>query len=299
MNILCEQESNSILRIISRSCVLLFIFGALCGLTQAQSTDPAHPTLITSKVVEGKANEGGATYYYRFNAKQGSVTIMLKARTNNYSTQFEADLVNSAGVDLGDIYVSAGDVAASATKTYTFDSDQPVTIVVKLLKDETVKLLQQYRIVLSGAVDFGGQGGGNKNNPSPGLPDLKVVDVKISGPGGNTATVYVQNVCSGYVNPSHIRVQMIIYKGPSKSSGADLYTYRELQAWPTTPTNTGSMGVFALTSLDKIKSYKGRYIRVDVDPDNKVAETIETNNWWETGAAPFPDPSNHCTPKSQ
>jgi hypothetical protein len=142
MNITCEQKSNSIRRIISRSCVLLFIFGALCGLTQAQSQDPTHPTLITSKIIEGKANEGGATYYYRFNAKQGSVTIMLRGRTNNYSTQFEADLVNSAGVDLGDIYVSAGDVAASATKTYSFNSDQPVTIVVKLLKDDTVKLQQ-------------------------------------------------------------------------------------------------------------------------------------------------------------
>src|SRR3954469_20097235 len=291
-----EQNTKSILRRMSGSCVLLLVFMALCGVSRAQSQDPANPTPITSNIVEGKANESGATYYYRFKAKQGSVTIMLRGRTNNYSTQFEADLVNSAGVDLGDIYVSAGDTAASASKTYTFDTEQPVTIVVKLLKDDNVKL-QQYRIVLSGAVDLGGQVGGNKNN-STGLPDLKVVDVKISGPGGNTATVYVQNVCSGYVNPSHIRVQMTIYKGPSKSSGVDIYTYGELQAWPTTPTNTGSMGVFALTSLDKIKSYKGRYIRVDVDPDNKVAETIETNNWWETGAAPFPDPSNHCTPKS-
>jgi hypothetical protein len=152
--------------------------------------------------------------------------------------------------------------------------------------------------VLSGAVDFGEQGGGNNNNAPAGLPDLKVVDVKISGPNGNTATVYVQNVCSGYVMPSHIRVKLTIFKGAAKTSGADLYTYGVLQPWPTTPKDTGSMGVFALTHLDKFTSYKGRYIRVDVDPDNKVAETIETNNWWETGAAPFPDPSNHCSPKS-
>jgi hypothetical protein len=297
MNITCEQESNPILRLVSRSCTLLFIFGALCGMTRAQSQDPANPTPITSQIVEGKANEGGATYYYRFKAKQGSVTVTLKGRTNNYSTQFEADLVNTAGVDLGDIYVSAGDTAASASKTFTFDSPQSVTIVVKLLPDEHVQL-QQYRIVLSGAVDFGGQGGGSKNSPSPGLPDLKVVDVKISGPGGNTATVYVQNVCSAYVIPSHIRVKMTIFKGANKASGPDLYTYTVLEPWPTTPKDTGSKGVLALTSLSKIKSYTGRYIRVDVDPDNTVAETIETNNWWETGAAPFPDPSNHCSPKS-
>lgn len=297
MNIMCEQESNSILRVVGRACTLLFIFGALCGLTQAQSQDPANPTPITSNAVEGKAKEAGATYYYRFKAKKGNVTITLKGQTNNYSTQFEADLVNSAGADLGDIYVSAGDTAASASKTFTFDNEQSVTIVVKLLKDDNVKW-QWYRIVLSGAVDVGGQGGGNKPNPSPGLPDLKVVDVKISGPGENTATVYVQNVCGGYVIPSHIRVKLTIFKGADKASGADLYTYGELQGWSTTPKDTGSKGVFALTSLFKIKSYHDRYIRVDVDPDNTVAETIETNNWWETGAAPFPDPSNHCSAKS-
>jgi hypothetical protein len=270
---------------------------ALCGLTSAQSQDPANPTPITSNKVQGFANKAGATYYYRFKAKKGSVTVTLKGWTNNYSTQFEADLLSSDGTDLDDIYVSASDTPSSASKDFSFDSEQPVTIVVKLLKDENVSS-KNYIITLAGAVDLGGQGGGNKPNPSPGLPDLKVIDVKISGSGGNIATVYVQNVCSAYVIPSHIRVKMTIFKGANKSSGVDLYTYGVLQAWSITPKDTGSKGVFALTSLDKIKSYNGRYIRVDVDPDNTVAETIETNNWWETGAAPFPDPSDHCNPKS-
>jgi hypothetical protein len=291
-----EQNTKFIRRAVSRSLTLLCILMALCGLTIAQSQDPANPTPITSNYVEGKAHEAGATYYYRFKAKPGTVKITLKGRTNNYATQFEADLISSSGADLGKIYVSASDTASSASKDFSFDSAQPVTIVVKLLPDEHVKL-QQYSIRLLGAVDVGGQVSGNKNNPSPGLPDLKVVDVKISGPGGNTATVYVQNVCSGYVLPYRIKVKLTVFKGAAKSSGADLYKYVVLEAWSTTPKDTGSKGVFVLSS-DKIKSYNGRYIRVDVDPDNTVAETIDTNNWWETGAAPFPDPSNSCNPKS-
>jgi hypothetical protein len=292
-----EQNTKSFLRAINRSCILLFILVALCGLTSAQSQDPANPTPITSNKVQGFANNAGATYYYRFKAKKGSVTVTLKGWTNNYSTQFEADLLSSDGTDLDDIYVSASDTPSSASKDFSFDSEQLVTIVVKLLKDENVSS-KNYIITLAGAVDLGGQGGGNKNTPpAPGLPDLKVVDVKISGPGGNTATVFVQNVCSGYVLPYRIRVKLTVFKGADKSSGVELYQERALEAWSTNPKDTGSKGAFVLSST-KIKSYHGRYIRVDVDPDNKVGETIKSNNWWETGAAPFADPSDHCNPKS-
>jgi hypothetical protein len=270
---------------------------ALCGLTRAQSTDPANPTPITSAKVQGLAGAGGARYYYRFKAQKGKVRVTFQYWTNDSAMQFEAHLLNSDGKDLGAVYVSGDGTPKSAIKYYSFDGEQPVTIFVMMSQGKALAS-QKYLITLSGAVDFGGQGGGNKPNPSPGLPDLKVVNVKISGPGGNTATVYVQNVCSAYVIPSHIRVKMTIFKGANKSSGADIYTYGVLQAGSTTPKDTGSKGVFTLTSFDKIKSYNGRYIRVDVDPDNTVAETIETNNWWETGAAPFPDPSDHCNPKS-
>ena len=50
-----EPNTKSILRAIGRSCTLLFILMALCGLTSAQSTDPANPTPITSNKVEGQA----------------------------------------------------------------------------------------------------------------------------------------------------------------------------------------------------------------------------------------------------
>ena len=43
-------------------------------------------------------------------------------------------------------------------------------------------------------------------------------------------------------------------------------------------------------------TFSGRYVRVEVDETNKIKEAVETNNWWETGAAPFPDPVNSCDP---
>jgi hypothetical protein len=292
-SVMFEQNTKSILRAISRSCALLFIVMALCGLTSAQSTDPANPTPITSNKVQGFASKAGATYYYRFKAKPGSVTVTLKGWTNNYATQFEADLLSSDGTDLGDIYVSASDTPSSKSKDFSFDSDQPVTIVVKLLKDENVSS-KNYIITLAGAVDLGGQGGGN--NPSPDLPDLKVTDVKIGGIGGDTATVFVSNVCNGNVLTKTIRIRIIIYKGADKNSGE---AHRmENDFLPALAANTSSTQPFSLGPPSGIKSFNGRYIRVEVDPDNQIKETIETNNWWETGAAPFPDGSDHCNPKS-
>ncbi|MDX6558696.1 MAG: hypothetical protein QOF72_1745, partial [Blastocatellia bacterium] len=148
-----EQNTKSIQRAISTSFTLLFILVALCALAKAQSQDPANPTPITTKKVEGKASGAGATYYYRFQAKKGNVQVTLAGQTNNYSTQFEADLINSSGADLGKIYVSASDQPNHTLKVFSFDSDQSVTIVVKLTKDDSLKW-QYYSITLSGAVEL-------------------------------------------------------------------------------------------------------------------------------------------------
>jgi len=63
-------------------------------------------------------------------AKTGSVKVTLVGQTNNYSTQFEADLINSSGADLGKIYVSASDQRNHTLKVFSSDRDQPVNIVV-------------------------------------------------------------------------------------------------------------------------------------------------------------------------
>jgi hypothetical protein len=294
--IMFKQHTKSIRRVVSASCSLLCILMALCGQTRAQSTDPANPTPITSSTVSGQAKSGGATYYYRFNAQQGSVKITLTGQTDNYSTQFEADVVNMAGTDLGDIYVSASDTAQSSSQNFSFDSAQPVNIVVKLSKDKSLAW-QKYIITLSGAVSFGNSGGGNKGNSSASLPDLKVIDVQIGGNGGNKATVIISNECNGDVPASSsIRIKMAIYKDADKKSGVDYYLYGNLAP---IAANTNSKSIFVLSSSDKVKSFNGRYLRVDVDPDNTIKEVVESNNWWETGAAPFPERSGYCTSKPQ
>src|SRR5205823_2279573 len=116
----------------------------------------------------------------------------------------------------------------------------------------------------------------------------------ISGPDGNTATVFVSNVCNGNVSKT-IRIQMNIHGGADKTSKGGLYISDNM---PPLAGNKSSTYVFVLSHNDTVTRCKGRYLRVDVDSDNTIKEAIETNNWWETGAAPFPDPSNSCKPKT-
>ncbi|PYS46753.1 MAG: hypothetical protein DMF68_18165 [Acidobacteria bacterium] len=293
-----KQKTQSVLRVFSASCSLLFILTALCGLTRAQSTDPTNPTPITSGTSSGQAGPAGATYYYRFNAAQGSVKITLKGQTNNYSTQFEADVLNMDGTDLGDIYVSAGDAAKSESKDFSFANAQPVNIVVKLTKDSTLKW-QKYSITLSGAVGVGnsGGGGGNKDNTSPSLPDLKVTDVQIHGNNGNRLTITISNSCNGDVPASSlIRLQLFVYENADKKKIDLIFAVDQAPL----AGNTSSTYILDLSQFNySLKSFDHKYLRVEVDPGNKIKEASESNNWWETGAAPFPEKNGYCNPKSQ
>jgi hypothetical protein len=101
-------------------------------------------------------------------------------------------------------------------------------------------------------------------------------------------------VCNGGVQAKTIRVKMTIYKGADKSSGEDFDMYSNLA--PLAGNQSSSLNF--VDPVGRVKNYHLRYIRVEVDSDNTIKETIETNNWWETGAAPFPEPSNSCNPKS-
>ena len=67
--------------------------------------------------------------------------------------------------------MNAGDTAESASKDFSFDSDQPVTIVVKLLKDDTLKW-QKYSIMLSGAVELAAND--DQDTSSQTAPDLVI-----------------------------------------------------------------------------------------------------------------------------
>jgi hypothetical protein len=122
---------------------------------------------------------------------------------------------------------------------------------------------------------------------APPLPDLVIIKVEIIK---GAASVTVFNKCLGRADPT--RLVVTIYKGNNNKSGFESSLSADV------PSLTGNTGVKLVVDPMKYstltKSLTGRYIRVEVDDTNKLKETVDTNNWWETGAAPFPDSANSC-----
>lgn len=278
-----KQITKSALRAFSMSCMLLFILIALCALTLAQSQDPSNPTPITSSMVEGESGPGGATYYYRFKAQKGSVTITLKGQTNNYSTQFEADLLNTNNEDLGKIYVSADDTAKSESKSFNFESAQDVTIVVKLLKDDSLKW-QKYSLTFSGAVGFGGSGagGGEPSGSTRGLPDLVFGKVEYEEGGQGLTPGYhkakasfcVKNAGTAKAGPFQVR--LTIHSGDDQHSGlVGEPTYANFN--PMSP-GTEVCSSISLEGPNPIFIGKSRLLWIDPGNVGMVKESNEDNN---------------------
>lgn len=120
------------------------------------------------------------------------------------------------------------------------------------------------------------------------LPDLVIQSVELNN---TKATVTVFNKCNGRSDAA--KLEMLLYLGPKKSGGGGGVSTDV----PPLVGNTGAKIVIDLNvSKISIPSFNGRYLRLDIDPSNKIKEAVETNNWWETGAAPFPDPVNSCNP---
>ena len=122
------------------------------------------------------------------------------------------------------------------------------------------------------------------------LPDLIIQNVEIVG---NTATVHVFNRCTGNGGPA--KVDMTIYKGADKKSGWESRLSADL---PPLMGNSKAAVVIELKSYPSVSTttFSGRYVRVEVDLTNQIKEAVESNNWWETGAGPFPDAGNSCSP---
>jgi len=302
-----KRSTKSILRAAGCSYVMLLVIVAFSGVISAQSQDPANPTPITSNTVEGQAGAEGATYYYSYKAPKGSVTITLKGLTNYYATIFDLELRDASGKSLGKIYFSAEDTAKSEAKTFSFASAQTVTLIVTLLKDKTLKW-QKYTITLSAAK--AGQKTGSatnvgssstdkripqtpsnkKPNPEPvaqaPLPDLVIGEVKVTA---DKVMVTVRNKCAGKASASRLRMQ--VFESATKEVAVGPVPEIDV------PPVAGNASTVVTFPLDPpVKSFIGRYIRLDIDLFDKIKETVETNNWWETGAAPFPDPVNSCNP---
>lgn len=120
------------------------------------------------------------------------------------------------------------------------------------------------------------------------LPDLAVTLISANG---NKATVSVVNKCKAKSGPFFVWI--VIYKGQAKSSGADFYIGNDMN--PLAPGEKRSL-TLTLSASEKVKSFEGRFLRVEVDPRNTVKEASEGNNWWEPDAQPFPEKGGYCDP---
>jgi hypothetical protein len=265
-SVIFEQNTKTLQRAISRLCLVLCILMALCGLTSAQSQDPANPTPITTKKVEGKGSGAGATYYYRFEAKTGSVKVTLTGQTNNYSTQFEADLLNSSGKDLGDIYVNASDQANHALKVFSFDSDQSVDIVVKLTKDDSLKW-QYYSITLSGAVELAANDG--QPTPAQNAPDLLVTEILFEQSPAKIR-VRVMNIGSGASTSCFLALASGAGDDPSLGTKKRVWSIQ-------VPALEAGKGFSTVIDVSPLTQAKGPW-KATVDRSNTVKESNETNN---------------------
>ena len=122
------------------------------------------------------------------------------------------------------------------------------------------------------------------------LPDLVIQSVEIKA---DAAFVTVLNRCKGYSGPA--KVDLTIYKGADKASG---WQNRFSENLPALAPNATAKVVLDLKDHPSAsaKTLKGRYLRVEVDLLGEIKETVEGNNWWETGASPFTTPGNSCDP---
>ena len=244
--------------------VTVFFLVALGSPSNAQSTDPANPTLITTKQVEGKAKGLGATYYYRLIAK-GGVKITLRGQTNNYATQFEADLISSSGADLGKIYVSASDTPKQTSKVFDFDNDQQVDIVVKLSKDDSLKW-QYYRLTFDDVLASVANDG--QPDPASAAPDLVVSEI-IFDQSPSQIRVRVMN--NGSAASSSCYLALLSGAGDDPSLG-------KKRVWSIqVPALEPGKGFSTAIDLSPLTQSNGPW-KATIDRSNSVKESNETNN---------------------
>lgn len=122
------------------------LFTAALG---AQSTDPANPTVLSTTVLDGTVDGNGGTWYFRFNAGPGDLTINVEATTDYYSHPLDIDLTRG-GVRVGDLEVIGTDSGGTASHTFSLAKAQTLGLRLRAGKDDHVKWLK-YHIQLGGA----------------------------------------------------------------------------------------------------------------------------------------------------
>jgi hypothetical protein len=208
----------------------------------------------------------------------------------------------------GDAGAPASTLAVLLLKKIDPDTNSPVTLLFPIPALAAGQMIEKTFNIGNNAftdngslrvkVDYKNQipEGDERNNEkhvtlyhAPPLPDLVIQSVEIVN---DKAHVYVFNRCKG--DSGETRLSVIIYKGPDKKSGWQSAFGKEV---PPLPAGTGMMFVMDPTKYPMyVHSFSGRYVRVEVDETNKIKEAVETNNWWETGVAPFADPVSSCDP---
>jgi len=119
------------------------------------------------------------------------------------------------------------------------------------------------------------------------LPDLRISKVTVAG---SKAEVDIWNRCKGAA--AHSYLSLTLYKGSSKDSDMEGLWGFEVPAIAAGAKTTVSIDLSKVGGASH--SFEGKYYRFEVDPENKIKETVEGNNWFERNVTPFPDSATSC-----
>lgn len=155
---------------LSRFSAAVLLLAALTAHSAAQtSTDPDNPTPMTSNIVTGKSNGKARTHYYSFTATgadPGEVKVKVTASTDERSTNLRVNFLDEDGQKVMDeLYLIPKRDPETKVARHTFAERQKVVVRVTLADDPQVKLLN-YKIEVTGAVEFEQQGATAEPAPS-------------------------------------------------------------------------------------------------------------------------------------
>ena len=124
------------------------------------------------------------------------------------------------------------------------------------------------------------------NYPVRLLPDLVV---GIENQFSSQVIVRVTNKCKGTAADSYVSMKL------PNDLGSPVFIGKNVKSLA-----PGESGLITFTIPDalkpKLKSFENKWIRMEIDPQNKVKEASEGNNWWEPNAQPFPEKNGYCDP---
>jgi hypothetical protein len=116
--------------------------------------------------------------------------------------------------------------------------------------------------------------------------------IKAVSVNGTKAVVQIINQCKGSVPKS--RILLRLYKGATKDSGEGSLIEFDVPALAGGGTASAEIDLKSPAGVSK--TFVGKYYRFELDPNDKIKEMIEHNNWYEKEIQPFPDSITSCEP---